>query len=178
MTATSIIAELTLADGSVVAVRTMTADDAADLAAFHRRLSSETIRRRFLGPHPTLSDGEIAHFTSVEHHEREALVATVDAEIVGVARFDRLPGSRDAEVAFVLADEWQNRGLGRALFELLATRARAEGIDRFLADTFATNTPMIRVLIHSGRPFTTSISAGDECVAVCLDQVAATSPPV
>ena len=90
----------------------MHADDAASLLRFHHTLSPETTHLRFFAVHPELSEAELHRFTNVDHRDREAIVATVADEIVGVARFDRLEVSTDAEVAFVVADSWQGRGLG------------------------------------------------------------------
>ena len=62
------------------------------------------IRRRYFSAHPRLSEFELERFTTVDHHDREALVAVVDGEIIGVARYERTMAPTDAEVAFVIAD--------------------------------------------------------------------------
>ena len=113
-----------LRDGSEVAIVPMAATDSARLMRFHHTLSEETIYRRFFFFHPELSEKETDHFTHVDHHDREALVAVADDEIVAVARFDRLDEPREAEVAFVVADSWQGRGIGSLLFARLAQLAR------------------------------------------------------
>ena len=124
--------------------------DATRLVRFHHTLSRETTYLRFFSFHPELSTDELYRFTHVDHRDREAVVAVADREIVGVARFDRVDDSTDAEVAFVVADSWQGRGLGTRLFEHLARRARDVGIDRFVADTLAHNRPMLAVFHHAG----------------------------
>lgn len=129
----------------------MSADHAAALVRFHDTLSVETTRSRFFSVHPHLSATEVTRFTTVDHQEREALVA-LDAggEIVAVARFDvTAPGT--AEVAFVVADAWQHAGIGSALFARLAVRARAVGIERLVADTLAGNRAMRAVFRHAGH---------------------------
>src|SRR6185295_12325780 len=123
----------------------MRADDAAGLVRFHDTLSLETTHLRFFAAHPTLSAHEVERFTHVDHHDREAIVATIDDDIVGVARFDRLDNPREAEIAFVVADRWQGHGLGSAMFTELAERARQAGIERFVADTLAYNSRMLGV---------------------------------
>ena len=117
-----------LADGRVVQVRPIDPTDAARLVHFHESLSPETTRLRFFTPHPYLSEAEVARFTTVDHHDREALVALADDELIGVARFDREAGSQDADVAFVVADAWQGSGVASLLLEHLAARARTEGL--------------------------------------------------
>ena len=107
-------------DGGTVHVRTIRADDAERLAAFHQGLSRETVYYRFFSPKHSLSEAELRYFTELDYVDRFALVALLDQKLVGVARFDRLdPGDR-AEVAFVIDDNQQGRGLGSVLLEHLA----------------------------------------------------------
>jgi RimJ/RimL family protein N-acetyltransferase len=125
--------------------------DAARLERFHSRLSERTTFLRYFSPHPRLSPQEVARFTRVDHHDREAMVATDGEEIVGVARFDRVGGTgRRAEVAVVVEDAWQGRGVGTALLEVLADRASEEGVDELFAETLAENTRMRRVFSRLG----------------------------
>jgi RimJ/RimL family protein N-acetyltransferase len=131
-------------------VRPITPLDESALVRFHSRLSSESIRRRFFTAHPRLTDKEVEHFTSVDHHRREAFVAEVGGELVAVGRFDRLDESTDAEVAFVVADGWHDRGIATELLRRLAARAREEGIRRLVAETLPDNGPMLAVFAHSG----------------------------
>jgi RimJ/RimL family protein N-acetyltransferase len=70
------------------------------------------------------------------------------------------PGSRDAEVAFVVPDDRQRGGLAPILLRLLAARARDVGIEHFVAETLASNRPTIQVFMHTGMPTTTSASSG------------------
>jgi GNAT superfamily N-acetyltransferase len=129
-----------------VCVRPMAADDAARLVAFHARLSAESIRNRFFGVHPELSDAEVEHFTDVDGRARVAFVATEGDAIVGVGRLERLPGTTDAEVAFVVTDDHQGRGLGTRLLERLEIAARPLGVTHFVADTLFSNTAMLHLL--------------------------------
>jgi len=151
---------LVLHDGTAVEFHAMQPRDSEALVRFHHTLSTETTYLRFFSVHPELSAKELDRFTHVDHREREAIVATVGGEIVGVARFDRIDGSGDAEIAFVIADSWQGRGLGTALFERLAERARGLGFIRFVADTLAHNRPMLTLFHHSGLPIESSFRDG------------------
>ena len=142
-------------DGRTVDLRQMESDDADRLVRFHHTLSTGSTALRFFAVHPELSADELHRFTHVDHHDREAIVAIADDDIVGVARFDRLNDGTDAEVAFVVTDRWQGRGLGKAMFRALADRAREVHVTRFVADTLPHNTPMLRVFHNSGLPTTT-----------------------
>ena len=164
---TSIRVPIQLRDGTEVHLHAMRGDDAAALLRFHHQLSPETTYLRFFSVHPELSSRELEHFTHVDHRDREAIVATVDEEIVGVARFDRLAGGRDAEAAFVIADVWQGEGLGTALFDRLAARARELGVERFTAEVLPHNRRMLNLFHHSGLPVTARLRDG--VVHVVLD---------
>jgi RimJ/RimL family protein N-acetyltransferase len=134
-----------------VVIRPIEPDDAPALERFHNGLSRESVRRRFFTAHPRLSPAELERFTSVDHHRREALVATEADEIVAVGRYERLGESTDAEVAFVVADGWHDHGLATELLHRLEARAAEEGITRLVAETLAENAPMLAVFAHSGR---------------------------
>jgi GNAT superfamily N-acetyltransferase len=143
-----------LHDGTAVDLVAMRPADAQRLVRFHRTLSSDTTYLRFFSVHPELSSDELYRFTHVDHRDREAVVAVVAGEIVGVARFDRLDAGTDAEVAFVIADSWQGRGLGTILFDHLARRARGVGVERFVAQALSHNGRMLAVFHHAGLPVT------------------------
>lgn len=154
-----------------VQLRAMQPDDGERLLRFHHGLSPETVYLRFFSVHPDLQPKELDHFTHVDHEDREAVVAVVDDEIVGVGRFDRMEPDA-AEVAFVVADAWQGRGLGRRLFAALADRARAIGIDRFVADTLPHNERMLAVFRHCGHAYRSSYDGGVVHVEIDLLQPA------
>jgi RimJ/RimL family protein N-acetyltransferase len=149
-----------LVDGTLVQVHRMAPSHASALERFHGGLSVHTTYLRFFSVHPTLSPEEVHRFTHVDHRDREALVATVDDRIVGVARFDRGRDRDEADVAFVVADEWQGLGIGSALFRLLADRAREVGIERFVADTMPQNQRMQSVFRHAGLPCRSTFQDG------------------
>ena len=109
--------------GGTVLVRPIRPGDAARLAEFHRLLSSRSAYRRFFFVHPILSAPEIKRFTCVDYVDRMALVAEEGGQLLGVGRYDRSPGTTEAEVAFVVADLYQNRGIGTVLLEQLAAAA-------------------------------------------------------
>src|SRR3954447_5074578 len=91
-------------------IRPIRAGDAAMIRAGFERLSAESRRLRFLAPKHTLSEAELRFFTDVDHHDHEALVAVsrLTGKGLGVARFVRFQGSRQAaDLAVTVLDEWQ-----------------------------------------------------------------------
>src|SRR4051794_23903151 len=142
-------ADVVAADGGTVHLRPITPDDAEGLVALHGRLSEQTRYFRFFGPYPHLSQRDVERFTVVDHVRRVAIVATLGEDLIGVARYETIaPGS--AEVAFVIEDAHQGRGLGPLLLEHLAAAARERGITRFEADVLPSNRRMLRVFIDAG----------------------------
>lgn len=161
------------AEPSGVSVRPIEPEDARRLLDFHARLSIDTTYSRFFGVHPQLSDVELRRFTHVDHHDREALVAIHDDEIIGVTRFDQLGDGR-AEAAFVVRDDWQNRGVGHLLIRRLITRAREEGIPGLVAETLTSNTRMLAAFRGSG--LVKRMTRRDGVVSVEIDLTNLTPP--
>lgn len=142
-----------LRDGSAVLVRPVRADDAPLLADGFSRLSAESRRLRFLTGKSALSEAELEYFTTVDHHDHEALAALQpdDGRGVGIARYIRLADDPDAaEVAVTVVDDWQGRGLGTELLSQLTDRARQEGIRRFTALVAADNAAVVGLLHELG----------------------------
>ena len=127
---------------------------------FHEHLSLRSVYRRFFFVHPKLSATETEHFTHVDYVNRLALVVEHDGQLVAVGRYDRTPGTTDAEVAFVVADEFQHHGLGMILLEHLAEAAVKNGITAFVAQTLAENHDMLGVFMNSGFHVTSSREFG------------------
>src|SRR5437868_7793903 len=142
-------ADVVLTDGGTAHVRPIRPADAERLRSFYARLSPETIYFRFFSPHPRLSEREVERFTNVDYTDRVALIATLGTEMVAVIRYDRT--ARDeAEVAFLVEDAHQGRGLASIMSEHLAATARERGIGRFVADVLPNNAKMVGVLRQAG----------------------------
>ncbi|MCP2256812.1 Acyl-CoA synthetase (NDP forming) [Streptoalloteichus tenebrarius] len=154
------VADVVLSDGGTAHLRPITPDDAERLVAFHGRLSERTRYLRYFGPYPRMPQRDVRRFTTVDHHDRVALVALLGDEIVAVGRFDRLGGGDSAEVAFVVEDGHQGRGLGSILLEHLAAAARERGLARFVAEVLAENTQMIRVFRDAGYQVSRAMEEG------------------
>lgn len=134
-----------LRDGSRVRVRPIEPTDREALVAGFERLSDRSRYRRFLASTPRLTSTVLTYLTEVDHHDHEALLALDDAtgDAVGVARFVREDEPESAEAAVTVVDDWQGRGLGTSLLEMLSDRAREEGIRRFTATLLAENREML-----------------------------------
>ena len=152
--------DLTTSTGYVVHVRPIRPDDDGRLIAFHEDLSARSVYRRFFFVHPELSPAEVKRFTNVDYVDRMALIVELDGRFIAVGRYDRDPGSEEAEVAFIVTDEFQRRGIASLLLEQLAEAAWHAGIQRFTAQTHADNAGMIRVFKTSGFPVSSAMEQG------------------
>jgi len=142
-------APIALRDGSHVRIRQGHSTDKELLRRGFERLSPESRYRRFLAPIPELTEDMVRYLTEIDHHDHEAMIALDEdtGEGIGVARYVRDPQRPEvAEVAVTVIDDWQGRGLGTLLLEMISARAREEGITTFTALMLATNEEMMDLL--------------------------------
>ncbi|RBY83567.1 GNAT family N-acetyltransferase [Geodermatophilus sp. TF02-6] len=143
-------ADVIAADGGTVHLRPIRPDDAERLVGLVERSSDQTRYYRFFGPMKRLSDRDLHRFTHVDHDSRVAFVLVLGDQVIGVGRYDRYPGTDDAEVAFLIEDAHQGRGLGPVLLEHLAAAARERGVRNFVAEVLTQNNRMVRVFLDAG----------------------------
>jgi GNAT superfamily N-acetyltransferase len=155
-----LVGEVTTRVGTKISVRPIRPDDGPALVDFHQHLSARSVYRRFFSVHPNLSVAEIERFTCVDYVDRLALIAHDDDRLIAVGRYDRTLGTPEAEVAFVVADEFQHHGIGTFLLERLADAAWHCGITTFVALTQAENREMLGVFVDSGFDVSTSFEDG------------------
>lgn len=158
-----------LADGRVVELRPIRPDDQGRLEVFHGKLSPESIRKRFFVPHPNLTPAELHRFTNVDGDERSAIIALCDDELVGVGRYESLPGTDDVEGAWIVRDDFHGLGVGRLLAFEVVGEARRHGKHRLIAETLADNIPMRRVLLKLGLHHTQRFRDGVIELVLILD---------
>jgi acyl-CoA synthetase (NDP forming)/RimJ/RimL family protein N-acetyltransferase len=143
------VADVVLTDGSTARIRPIRESDGPAILDLHSRMSERTRYLRYFTAYPRISDRDLAHFTIVDHHDREALVASLGGQFIAVGRYERID-TESAEVAFVVADAHQGRGISSVLLEHLAQAAREEGISRFEAEVLPENRQMARVFSQAG----------------------------
>ncbi len=148
-------------DDATVAVRPIDLSDAFRLRRMFHRLSPETVYHRFFAPIPQPRDALLIHLAGVDHDRREALVATVGNEVVGVAWYAGRPESDEAEVAVTVEDEWQGRGVGTKLLERLARIGARRGLRAFTAVVMGENTAAVRFLKRLSPDTDVHLEQGD-----------------
>ncbi|MGW5422384.1 bifunctional acetate--CoA ligase family protein/GNAT family N-acetyltransferase [Streptomyces sp. NPDC003943] len=168
-------ADVVLRDGGTARIRPITTDDAERLVSFYEQVSDESKYYRFFAPYPRLSAKDVHRFTHHDFVDRVGLAATVGGEFIATVRYDRItPDGRpasfpadEAEVAFLVQDAHQGRGVASALLEHIAAVARERGIRRFAAEVLPANTKMIKVFTDAG--YTQKRSFEDGAVRLHLD---------
>ena len=150
--------------GLALHLRPIRADDDATLVEFHSRLSADSVYRRYFSLHPVLSAAEVHHLTHVDYVDRLAFIVLRRGVMIGVGRYDRIPATTEAEVAFVVEDQYQGQGIGLLLLEYLADAALPLGVTIFTAETLASNRDMMNVFYYSGYEVETRLE--DEVISV------------
>ncbi|GIJ30038.1 GNAT family N-acetyltransferase [Micromonospora qiuiae] len=151
MTTAEQAVDVLLSDGSTVQLRPIRASDGPAIVAMHSRFSERTRYLRYFSPYPRIPERDLQRFVNVDHRDREAFVVLAGDRIVAVGRYERLgPASPDAEVAFVVEDAFQGRGIASVLLEHLADAARRVGIVNFVAEVLPANGQMLRVFADFG----------------------------
>jgi GNAT superfamily N-acetyltransferase len=136
-----------------LAVRPIEADDAERVRRLFGRLSPESIYRRFFTLFPAPPPRVVRQMTAVDHADHEAFAVLDGNEIVAIASWDRpRHGSADAEIAVLVEDAWQHRGLGRALVRMLTGDAARHGIKVLNATVLADNHPARHLATTVARP--------------------------
>lgn len=142
-------ADVLLRDGTAAHLRPIKPEDAEALVAFYSRVSDESKYYRFFAPYPQLSDSDVQKFTHVDGVKRVAFILTLGKDLIAVGRFDAI-NDTDAEVAFLVEDAHQGRGIAQLLLEHLAQAGRELGYKRFFADVLPENIRMIQVFNEMG----------------------------
>ncbi len=173
-------ADVVLRDGGTARIRPITAEDAGRLVSFYEQVSDESKYYRFFAPYPRLSDRDVHRFTHHDYVDRVGLAATVGEEFIGTVRYDRIgPDGRPAsapadaaEVAFLVQDAHQGRGVASALLEHIGAVARERGIRRFAAEVLPANSKMIKVFTDAGYEQKRSFEDGSVHLTLDLEPTA------
>jgi RimJ/RimL family protein N-acetyltransferase len=160
-----------LLDGTSIKGRALRCDDVDRLMSFVSRLSWHSRYLRFHHYISGLSEEEARRFCNLDYHDSIALVAVVgqgDQEnIVAVGRYYRYPCTDRAEVAFVVEDKYQGKGIATHLLDELLKFARKFGTHRIEALVLLENREMQEVFLHRGFKITEYLE--DSVIKMGLD---------
>ena len=142
-----LVQTVTLRDGARITIRPIRPEDAEIEQEFVRNLSDESRYYRFMDAMRELTPQMLAHFTRVDYDRHMALIAVTSAQgretQIAVARYIATGEARAGEFAIVVADAWQNRGVGVVLMRALIDAARQHGIAVMFGDVLSSNYAML-----------------------------------
>lgn len=140
-------APIALPDGSVVTLRELHASDEPMLRAWFASLSPTARYHRFHGQVLELSPAAWRYLTRIDQHDHVGILALLDGQLVGVARMIKIGDAPDiAEVAFLIGDDQQRRGIGTILRDLLVDIGRSRGYRTLYAYVLPENVAIRRLL--------------------------------
>lgn len=149
-----LVEQFALRDGTLATMRAIRPEDARIEQEFVRNLSDESRYYRFMDTLRELSPQMLAHFTRVDYDRHMALIAVVGegdgATQIGVARYVADEDRRRCEFAIVIADAWQQKGLGTRLMQALMAAARGAGIRSMEGEVLASNHRMLQFTARLG----------------------------
>ena len=137
-------------DGSEVIIRPLVYADKDAVLALFNRLSQETRFLRYHFVKTKMPESELEQYCTPDYCNAYVLIAekcqSDSEEIIGLARYDRLPCSDSAEVSFLVDDAEQGKGICTFLIKDLAERARENGITTFVAEMLNENNIMFDII--------------------------------
>lgn len=149
-----LLTSMVLRDGTLIGFRPMHPTDEGRIHSLFHSLSRQTMYYRFMADIVRLPHRTIQNLVYIDYRDEMAIVGTIPdssgEEIVAVGRYYLIPDTNFAEVAFIVRDEWQRKGIGTFLLKYLATVARGQGIAGFTAEVLVENVAMLTVLRNSG----------------------------
>jgi len=160
----------TLRNGAQVLVRPIRMSDEEPLQRLLYELSDESRYLRFMCHKSGHTHREMQKMVDADYSAAMALVVCEPAsgDIVAMARYDVEPSSGFADIAFVVRDDWQRRGIGSCLMKRMVELGRAEGVVGFTADVMAGNLGMMLVFQQSGLPVQSRFVTGGYQISMRL----------
>jgi acetyltransferase len=164
--------ETRLRDATPVRIRPIRPEDEPGMVQFHEKLSERTVYMRYL--QVLRLDRRVAHdrltrICFIDYDREMALVAehSGSGEILGVGRLSRSHSANRAEIAVLVRDDWQGKGLGKVMLLRLLEVARKEGIERLEANFHPLNFAMHKLAVKEG--FRIEQAPEDELVRASLE---------
>jgi acyl-CoA hydrolase/RimJ/RimL family protein N-acetyltransferase len=144
----------TLRDGTEIFFRPIKPTDEPALSEMLYSLSEQSVKTRYMTRTAAFPHRHIQQLTNVDYKKDFAIVGVVPSasgeEIVAIAQYFLDPKTQAAEVAFVVQDEWQQKGMGTFLLDYITKIARQRGVKRFYAKVLPSNKPMLAIFHNSG----------------------------
>ena len=162
----------TLKNGLEVCIRAARPDDVERVVAAFHELDAESVYLRFFGPKKGLSEADLKSFREADFSNRVILLCTIMRDggeiVIASATYVRV-GEADAEVAFVVEEDYHRLGIAGKLLRHLGRIAKAGGIRTFVAEVLPHNSGMLGVFERSGWPMAAKNADGTVHVTLALN---------
>jgi len=138
----------------IVRFRAIKPSDVDEMRRLFYRFSDKAVYYRYFSPIKAMPHAKMQEYVNVDYNKTMSIVGLMgkpgEGRIIAEARYVRLPDSPYADVAFVVDEEYQGRGIATFLFKMLMKIARERGLEGFKADVLATNKAMLKVFESAG----------------------------
>lgn len=170
----------TLHDGTEIFFRPVKPTDEPALGEMLYSLSPDSVRQRFFTSTKAFPHRDVQQLTTIDYVQDLAIVGIVpgaagEEEIVAIAQYFLDPKTSSAEAAFIVHDEWQDKGMGGFLLHYLAEIAKQRGVKRFHAQVLPANRPMLVVFQNSGYKVKTVFDGDAYSITLDLEEEEAVS---
>jgi len=154
----------TFKDGLTVRFRPIRPSDVDEMRNLFYRFSNEAVYYRYFSPIKTMPHAKMQEYVNVDYRNTMSIVGLVgepgEGRIIAEARYVRTPGSPFADLAFVVDETYQGKGIATFLFITLIKIAKDRGVDGLKADVLATNKSMLKVLEKAPYPVQAVLDSG------------------
>lgn len=163
----------TLKDGTEILFRPVKPTDDAALSEMLYSLSAESVKKRYFTHTKTFPHKDVQKLTNVDYEQNLAIVAVVPGtegteEIIGIAQYFLDPKTQVAEVAFIVQDEWQDKGMGGVLLDYITRIATDRGVKKFYATVLPINKSMLTLFYNTGYRINTEFDGDSYAITYDL----------
>ena len=163
----------TLRDGTEIFFRPVKPTDEPALSEMLYSLSRESVQTRYFAHTMTFPHRDVQQLTNIDYRQDISIVGSVPGtsgeQIVAIAQYFPDPRTQAAEVAFIVQDEWQQKGMGTFLLDYVTQIAKQRGVKRFYAKVLPANKPMLAIFHNSGYKVNTEFDG--EVYSITYDLV-------
>jgi len=151
-------------DGSRLRIRPLRSSDENAWLEFVNGLSPDSLYHRLFEVRKGMSHSDAVHYLDIDPEKRMAMVVVIPGEksdrMVAIARYELIPDTKIGEFAIVVADDFQDKGVGTFLFNRLYAYAKSNGIEEFVAEVLQDNERMMELFRNSGLSMETRLESG------------------
>ena len=144
----------TLRDGTEIFFRPVKPTDEAALSEMLYSLSEQSVRTRYFTHTMRFPHKDVQQITNIDYQQDLSIVGTVPGasgeDVVAIAQYFLDPKTQAAEVAFIVQDEWQQKGMGTFLLDYITQIAKKRDVRRFYAKVLPANKAMLAIFHNSG----------------------------